>query len=96
MPQSPISKRVSPGRAMLIVFLVLTCWRVWFGPADVLPTAAAQIPDSGLQRKLLIEEVRKTNQLLTTLGQTITSHVFKVRVMGTDNKADKAQPRKPG
>ena len=49
--------------------------------------ASAQIPDSGMQRKLLLEETRRTNQLLTELIQTIKTGTFKVRIEGTDNKA---------
>jgi len=74
-------------RTLLILFLVATCWKVWVGEPQVLPIASAQIPDSGMQRKVLINEVRITNQLLTQLNATLKSHTFKVRIEGTDKQA---------
>lgn len=73
-------------RIFLILFLVATCWKVWVGDPRVLPLAAAQIPDSGMQRKVLIDEIRKTNQLITQLGVTMKTHTFKVRIEGTDKQ----------
>jgi len=35
--------------------------------AESAPSAAAQIPDSGLQRKELLDEVRRTNELLARI-----------------------------
>ena len=77
----------SLSRLVLILFLATTAWKVWVGEPRVVPVASAQIPDSGLQRKVLIDEVRKTNRLLTELHRTIKTHTFKVRIEGTDNKA---------
>ena len=74
-------------RIFLILFLVATCWKAWFGDPQVLPIAAAQIPDSGMQRKVLIDEIRKTNQLITQLAATMKTHTFKVRIQGTDKHA---------
>lgn len=77
----------STSRLILILFLAATAWKVWFGVPEILPVARAQIPDSGTQRKVLIEEVRRTNQLLSQLHQTIKTGTLKVRIEGTDNKA---------
>lgn len=79
---------------VLPVLVLLTCLRVWLGPFPIIETAQAQIPDAGLQRKILVEEVRKTNQLLTEIKQLLTSHTFNVRMEGADNKADTAAKRR--
>ncbi len=71
----------------VIVFVLLTCLWVWVGPTAVLPAAQAQIPDSGLQRKLLLDEARRTNLLLVEIKQILTSHTFNVRMEGADNQA---------
>lgn len=72
------------------LFALLTCIRVWVGPQAILEQAQAQIPDSGMQRKLLLEETRKTNQLLLEIKQLLKTHTFNVRIQGADNQADKA------
>ncbi len=75
---------------ILPALIMLTCLRVWMGPFPIIETAQAQIPDAGLQRKLMVEEVRKTNRLLTEIKQLLTSHIFNVRIEGADNQADKS------
>lgn len=67
------------------VLIALTLWRVWIGPVDPVPVANAQIPDSAAQRNRLIEEIRRTNQLLTQIDETLHKHTIKVRVVGADN-----------
>jgi hypothetical protein len=92
---------VSRGRIvrMLIAgILAATCVRVWLGPDDVLPRAAAQIPDSGLQRKQMLDEMERTNHLLEQILHTLQTETMKVSIEGTDNTKDKtvAPPtRKP-
>ena len=76
-----------------ITFLVLaTCIRVWLGPTSVLEQAQAQIPDSGKQRKMLLEETRRTNQLLNEIKALREDHTFNVRVQGADNQARTPAP----
>lgn len=67
-------------------FVLLTCIRVWVGPAAILEQAQAQIPDSGKQRKLLVEEARRTNQLLTEIKLLLETRTFNVRIQGADNQ----------
>jgi hypothetical protein len=73
-------------RAALSLFILLTCLRVWVGPFPILPEARAQIPDSGLQRKLLLEEAQRTNQLLSDIKRFLESGDLNVRIKGTDNQ----------
>ncbi len=61
-----------------------------------LPAAQAQIPDSGLQRREMIEAVERTNRKLDELRDVLRDQVLKVRVVGTDTDKKTAQPpRKP-
>jgi hypothetical protein len=71
----------------IAIFVLLTCLRVWVGPVPLLPKAQAQIPDSGMQRKLLLDEAKRTNQLLGEIKQILTSHTLNVRLEGADNQA---------
>jgi len=79
--------RFSRRHLILIVFVAATTWKVWLGGPGIIPEAQAQIPDSGLQRKLILDEVRKSNQLLEQLVQTLQNGTLKVRIEGTDKKS---------
>ncbi|NOT00124.1 MAG: hypothetical protein HOP29_05810 [Phycisphaerales bacterium] len=78
--------KLSTGRIAVAVFIAATVWKVWL-PTPSLPAAQAQIPDSGLQRQQILDEVRKTNQLLADVREFAKGHTFKVRIEGTDNKS---------
>ncbi len=73
-------------RSVLAILVLLSCMRAWLGPTEFVTPAQAQIPDSALQRKLLLEEARRTNQLLSEIKQILTSRTLNVRVQGADNK----------
>jgi len=72
-------------RTLVVGFVLLSCLRAWIGTAPQSDVALAQIPDSGLQRKLLIEESKRTNQLLTEIRQILSERTFNVRIQGADN-----------
>ncbi len=84
-PQNTTQHHPSPSRILLWVFVCVTVWKVWLGSPEVIPVASAQIPDSGAQRRVLIEEVRKANQLLTQISETLRTGTIKVRIIGPDN-----------
>lgn len=86
MHDSRWKARLSAGRVVLVLFAAATVWKVWL-PAPTLPAAYAQIPDSGLQRQQMLEELRRTNQLLADFREFAKGHTFKVRIEGTDNKS---------
>ena len=69
------------------LLLLATCLRVWMGPFPVLQTAYGQIPDAGLQRKLILEEAVRTNQLLTEIKFLLAEKTLNVRIQGADNSA---------
>jgi hypothetical protein len=58
-------------RFALVLFMILVVLRLWFPAIDLDSSAQAQIPDSGLQRKLLLDELQKTNQTLITSRQNV-------------------------
>ncbi|MCK4659100.1 MAG: hypothetical protein KAV82_06215 [Phycisphaerae bacterium] len=83
-------------RVLIAAILTVTCVRVWLGPGDVLPRAAAQIPDSGLQRKKMLDEIQRTNRLLEQIHHTLETQTIKVRVESTDKtKKSAIAPRSP-
>ncbi|MCP4247802.1 MAG: hypothetical protein GY778_12205 [bacterium] len=73
-------------RGLLTALLVATCIRVWLGPTELTPRAAAQIPDSGRQRQEMLQTARETNRLLNQILTTLKSGPLNVRVIGTDKK----------
>jgi hypothetical protein len=92
----------TPLRRMVRIFIVAvvaaTCARVWLGPGVALPQAVAQIPDSGLQRKEMLDEMRRTNRWLEQIHRTLQTETIKVRMEGTDKTSSKAAvppPQKP-
>jgi hypothetical protein len=76
----------------LAVLVIVTCLRVWVGPDRFEPVAQAQIPDAGLQRKQMLDEAQRTNQLLSDILAVLRTHTLKVRVESTDKTAA-TQPR---
>lgn len=59
--------------------------------------AWAQIPDSGMQRKQLLDAQEKTNSILEGIFQHLRSQTIKVKVVGTDkdSKADSTSAPRP-
>jgi hypothetical protein len=80
------------GRVALGTILVLTALKVWLPPATLTSTALAQIPDSGAQRNEMIEQTKRTNQLLADILETLRKQPFKVEMLGTDNTGATPRP----
>ena len=96
MSRSENTGKPSLGRWALSAFVLFTCLRVWLGPTPMVESAYAQIPDSGLQRKQTIDEIRRTNALLSEIRNLLKDGTFNVRVAGADKKASaSAAPRAP-
>ncbi|MHC5109912.1 MAG: hypothetical protein ACYTHJ_08550 [Planctomycetota bacterium] len=72
---------------VLKCILVLTCLRVWLGPIPWEEKAYARLPDSGLQRKQMLDQAMKTNEILTRIERLLKTHTFKVAVEGADNSS---------
>lgn len=88
-------RKVGLLRAGIIVFVLASCLRAWVGSVPVLATARAQIPDSGLQRKQVIEASRRTNELLTEIKQLLATGTFNVRIVGADNTSTDKKAGRP-
>jgi len=73
-----------PIRLLLSAFILASCLRAWFGPVTIVDSAQAQIPDSAMQRKRLLDEARRTNQLLSEISQILTSGTLNVRLTTAD------------
>ena len=70
----------------VVFFIILTCFRIWLGPFPLLERAEAQIPDAGLQRKQLIDESRRTNELLSDIKRILETQTLHVSLQGADNQ----------
>jgi len=87
------SSRSSPWIHRAVVgFVLLSCLRVWTGPFPVLESAYGQIPDAGLQRKQLLDEAKRSNELLNEIKQVLTTATLHVRLEGADNQGAPAAP----
>ena len=78
-------------RAVGFLFILATCLRVWAGPFPVLANAYGQIPDAGLQRKLILEESIRTNMLLAEIKSVLVERTLNVRIHGADNSSEGTQ-----
>ncbi len=67
------------------VVLLLTCMRVWIGPVPLAARAEAQTFNPALQRKQVLDEARRTNQLLSDIKRILESQTLNVRIEGADN-----------
>lgn len=80
-------------RALGCLLVLATCLRVWVGPFSILPVAYGQIPDAGMQRKQILEETVRTNQLLSEIRTMLAERTLNVRIQGADNQSDSMKPR---
>ncbi len=68
--------------------LAVIAVELWVGLGE--PTrAVAQIPDTGLQRQLIVEETRKTNALLEKILDHLRSGSVKVKLESADKAGGK-------
>jgi len=68
----------------ITVLLTIIAIELWAGRPSMVPTACAQIPDSGMQRNTLIDEARQTNQLLGEILKHLRSKPIKVKMEAPD------------
>jgi len=80
---------------LVTAFVLLTCLRVWIGPVCFVEPAGAQMADPVSQRRQVLEETRRTNQLLTDIAKNMKTHTFKVSIEGADKELGRhyAPPR---
>ena len=85
-PSSLQPRRRHRADRLVAFFVLLTCLRIWLGPFPLLERAEAQIPDAGLQRKQLVDEARRTNELLSDIKRILETQTLHVRLQGADNQ----------
>ena len=73
-------------KGALWAFIGLSLLRVWAAPG-LLQRAEAQIPDAGLQRKQLLDEAHRTNELLSEIRILLAEGTLNVKLKGADNQA---------
>ncbi|MEK6800016.1 MAG: hypothetical protein AABZ12_13710 [Planctomycetota bacterium] len=81
-----------PARLAFIVLLALTLFQAFSRDGRVLPEAVAQIPDAGLQRKLILDEIRRSNELLSDIRGLLAGGKLQVPPGSTDNSPGSAAP----
>jgi len=68
-----------------VTLVILTCLRVWVGPVCANAQRPTTLPDSALQRKQQLEELRRSNVILEDIRRILNSQTLKVRIEGADN-----------
>ncbi len=93
--QSKMNRPRSTERYTQIVLTVIACLLTviavelaFVADATTLPRAMAQIPDTGLQRKQIVDEQRITNQRLSALEKHLKEGTVKVRIVQDDKAQD--------
>jgi hypothetical protein len=77
---------------LIAAILALIAMELWVAMPGQGPQARAQIPDSGLQRHQLIDDVRKTNELL----ERVLKHLETQRIKVTTRADEKNEAAGPG
>jgi hypothetical protein len=73
-------------KTVLWAFIALSLIRLWTSPG-LLQRAEAQIPDAGVHRKQLLEEVRRSNEILLEIRRLLADGTLNVKIKGADNQA---------
>jgi hypothetical protein len=77
-----------------IVFLLgVITLELWVGRPGDGNALYAQIPDTGMQRLQIVEETRKTNQLLSEILDHLRNQRVKVLVDSADKKETRPLPK---
>ncbi len=79
---------------VIAVLLAVIAVELWQARPSMLPRAAAQIPDTALQRENIVREAKRTNTLLTQILEHLRSKPIKVEMRGTDGGDGKARGSK--
>lgn len=81
------------GLTAIVVLLVIIAVELSALVGPVGSTAYAQIPDSGLQRKQLLDSQARMQRTLEQILSTLREHTIKVKVVGTDKDIKDATTR---
>ena len=85
------------GRTILTAAVLATCLKVWVGSPPLLSQAQAAQANPAQQRKLVLAQAVRTNELLADIKRLLEHHTLNVRIRSADNQPDSARnPRTPG
>ncbi len=82
----PIRRSPRPWNVIFGVLLVATFVKAWAPQEPVLSVAQAQVSNPAEQRRQLVAQARRTNELLSDIKQILESGKLHVRVEATDNQ----------
>ncbi len=82
------TRRLLTAIAVLLAVLIVELWAL--RPDSTTP-AHAQIPDTGLQRQQIVDEQRRTNDLLSATLEHLRTKSVKVRVESSEKPAAAAK-----
>ncbi len=74
-----------PLAGALAFALVVIALGLWDGRSTTPPAALGQIPDTAMQRHQLLEEARRTNQLLSAILEHLRTEPIRVQSATTTN-----------
>jgi len=92
--QIPRNRRTRIFQIAVVFLLGAIAIAAWDVRPNIKSEAMAQIPDTALQRKQMIDEQRVTNELLTRILLHLETMPIKVRSVGSDERKDEA-PKRP-
>ncbi|MEK6644856.1 MAG: hypothetical protein AABZ08_13210 [Planctomycetota bacterium] len=78
----------------LTLLLSVIAVELWIGLPDR-AVASAQVPDTGLQRQQIVEETRRTNQLLEQILTQLRTGSMKVTMESADKPDGKKRKSAP-
>ena len=87
------SRAVRLAQVVVVGFVLVTCLKVWLGPGRVVERAYGQVPNAAAQRIGIIDEIRKTNQLLEQIKEALKTETFDVRI--ADGAREPGKPVAP-
>ena len=87
----PARKGAGAYRWAFLILMMLTLAKVWLPAATEPVTAEAQIPDAGAQRVQLVEEARRTNEILIEIRDILRKEPLQVVVRSADNQDEGAR-----
>lgn len=73
----------------LVMLLSIIAVELWVALPSAVPSAQAQIPDTGLQRQQIVQETQRTNELLQKILDHLKTGTVKVRLETADKRTGK-------
>ncbi len=86
-------------RSILVVIAVslgVIAVGLWQGHPSILPTAQAQVPDSGMQRNQMLKETQKTNELLRQILTHLQEKTVAVTMRDANEEKEKGRGLRRG